>query len=292
MPGLYLVATPIGNLGDITVRALSVLHQVDRILCEDTRVSSKLLKAYGIKKPLLSFYEHNAKRRVPDLIQYLLQGEKIALISDAGMPLISDPGFPLLQEVIKHNNIPFTLIPGPSSSLMALVLSGLPCETFFFAGFLPSKKTARRSLLASYKRFSSTLVFFESPHRIIDTIGDCFSILGDRPCALARELTKKFEEVKRGTLESLLAQKDSLMIKGEMVLCIGGAIAGEKIISPEEIEAKLLSLLPKMSLKEAAQIVSQELGCSRKEVYTLALRLKIRYRKEFREVLRDGRSLS
>lgn len=273
MPGLYFVATPIGNLGDITLRALSVLHQADRILCEDTRVSQKLLNAFAIKKPLVSFHDHNSKQRLPKIIKYLLNGEKIALISDAGMPLISDPGFPLLQEVIKQN-LPFTVIPGPSSSLTALALSGLPCNTFFFAGFLPNKKAARQRVLESYKSLPSTLIFFESPHRILDTLEDCLSILGNRPCALARELTKKFEEVKRENLEDILAQRASLMLKGEMVLCIGGTSETSPSFSKEEIKALLQSLLPNHSLKEASQIVAKETGYSRTEIYSLGLHLK------------------
>ncbi len=276
MPGLYFVATPIGNLGDITLRALSILYQVDRIVCEDTRVSQKLLNAYSIKKPLVSFHDHNSQQRLPEIIKYLQKGEKIALISDAGMPLISDPGFPLLQEVIRQN-IPFTAIPGSSSPLTALVLSGLPCTSFFFGGFLPSKRTARQRFLESYKSLSSTLIFLESPHRILDTLEDCLAILGNRSCALARELTKKFEEVKRGTLEEILAQKDYLMIKGEMVLCIGGATEKNQTFSIEETKALLQSLLLNHSLKEASQITAQETGLSRKEVYALGLSLKVNH---------------
>src|SRR5215813_12613497 len=199
-PGLHLVATPIGNLGDITLRALETLAGVDIIACEDTRITRRLTERYGISAQLKPYHEHNAEAARPKILEQLSQGASIALVSDAGTPLISDPGFKLVREVSAAGHAVFAL-PGPSSVLAALSVAALPTDRFFFEGFLPAKSTARRTRLAALARIDATLVMFESGHRVQDTLGDLAEIMGDREAAICRELTKLHEEVKRGDLE-------------------------------------------------------------------------------------------
>jgi 16S rRNA (cytidine1402-2'-O)-methyltransferase len=218
---LYVVSTPIGNLGDITLRALDVLKSVDVIAAEDTRHSGMLLKHFEIKKPLLSYHEHNEAMRAAQLVGRLAAGENVALITDAGTPALSDPGARLIRECIKHD-LPFTIIPGPSSILAALVGSGFSSEKFCFRGFLPNKSGQRkRELLAAVNR-EETTIFFESPYRLTRTLAVCIEIMPDRQLCVARELTKKFEEFRRGIASELLAHYQAHPPKGEIVLMISG----------------------------------------------------------------------
>ena len=218
---LYVVSTPIGNLGDITLRALDVLKSVDVIAAEDTRHSGMLLKRFEIKKPLLSYHEHNEAMRAAQLVDRLAAGEDVALITDAGTPALSDPGARLIRECIK-GGLPFMIIPGPSSILVALVGSGFSTEKFCFRGFLPVKSGRRdRELLAAVNR-EETTIFFESPYRLTKTLAACIEIMPDRELCVARELTKKFEEFQRGTASQLLAHYQAHPLKGEIVLMIAG----------------------------------------------------------------------
>jgi 16S rRNA (cytidine1402-2'-O)-methyltransferase len=216
---LYLVGTPIGNLGDITLRALEVLRSVDAIAAEDTRHSGILLRHFGIKKPLISFHEHNEAMRTAHLVERLAAGENFALITDAGMPGISDPGARLIQECIKRD-LPFTIVPGPSSILTALAGSGFAMETFCFRGFLPVKSGGRERELRAASERTETTVFFESPHRLLKTLAACADLMPAREICVARELTKKFEEFRRGTANELLAHFSQRLPKGEIVLVI------------------------------------------------------------------------
>lgn len=225
MPGkLFLVATPIGNLKDITLRALEVLKSVDCIACEDTRHSQKLLHTYEIKKPLLSLHEHNEIRRIPEIIERLQKGENIALISDAGTPLISDPGFPLVRAVLAAE-IAVEAIPGSCAAINALVMSGLPPDRFLFVGFLPNRSAVRKRKLTELNEQTATLIFYESTHRIEKFLADAREILGPRPAVLFREMTKKFEEVVRGTLETLGTTQRPRSWKGEFVLVVQGRLS-------------------------------------------------------------------
>ncbi len=218
---LYVVSTPIGNLGDITLRALDVLKSVDVIAAEDTRHSGMLLKRFEIKKPLLSYHEHNEAMRAAQLVERLAAGEEVALITDAGTPGLSDPGARLIRECIKRE-LPFSVIPGPSSILTALVGSGFSTEKFCFRGFLPIKSGQReRELRAAVDR-EETIIFFESPYRLVKTLAACIDIVPDRQLCIARELTKKFEEFQRGTASELLAHYQAHPLKGEIVLMIAG----------------------------------------------------------------------
>jgi 16S rRNA (cytidine1402-2'-O)-methyltransferase len=218
---LYVVATPIGNLGDITLRALEVLKNVDLIAAEDTRHSGMLLKHFDIKKPLLSYHEHNEAMRTAQLVERLATGENIGLITDAGMPGLSDPGARLVRECIKRD-LPFTIIPGPSSILTALVGSGFLTEKFYFGGFLPIKSGQRKRELRIAAERAETTMFLESRYRLIKTLGACREIMPDRRLCVARELTKKFEEFRRGTASELLAHYEAHQPKGEIVLLISG----------------------------------------------------------------------
>ena len=218
---LYVVATPIGNLGDITLRAIEVLKSVDAVAAEDTRYSGVLLKHFGIKKPLVSFHEHNEAMRTAQLIERLAAGENIALVTDAGMPGLSDPGGRLIRECIRRD-LPFTIVPGPSSILTAIVGSGFSTEKFFFAGFLPVKSGGRERELRGAASRDGTTVFFESPYRLMKTLRAAIGILQDRQLCVARELTKKFEEFRRGSAAELLAHYQSHPPKGEIVLLVSG----------------------------------------------------------------------
>ena len=219
---LYVLATPIGNLGDITLRALEILRDTDLVAAEDTRHSGMLLKHYKIEKPFISYHEHNEAMRAAQLIERLATGEKIALITDAGTPGISDPGARLIRECIKRE-LPFTIIPGPSSVLSAIVGSGFPSEKFFFGGFLPNKSGRRERELRAAAERPETSVFFESPYRIMKTLAACAEIMPDRHLCVARELTKKFEEFRRGTAAELLAHYEAHPAKGEITVVISGA---------------------------------------------------------------------
>ena len=216
---IFIVSTPIGNLGDITFRAIEILKKVSLIAVEDTRKSKILLNHYNIKTNLISYFEHNVKIRLPKLINRVSQGENIALISDAGTPGISDPGYRLVKEAI-DNLITVESIPGPSAFLSAITSSGLPTDRFIFEGFLPHKK-GRLKKITKIKDQNATIIYYESPHRLVKTLRQCYAILGDRPAVVSRELTKIHEQIKRGTLSSLINYFDQKKIKGECVLLIG-----------------------------------------------------------------------
>src|SRR5882762_9501346 len=234
---LYVVATPIGNLRDITLRALEILKDVDLVAAEDTRHSGILLKHYQIKKPFISYHEHNEAMRTAQLVERLATGENIALITDAGTPGLSDPGARLIRECIKRE-LPFTIIPGPSSILTALVGSGFSTERFFFGGFLPNKSGGRERELRAAAAQAETTIFFESPYRLTKTLKACIEILQDRQLCVARELTKKFEEFRRGTAAELLAHYEAKPPKGEIVLVIQGAAASLRAGGSTKPEAK------------------------------------------------------
>jgi 16S rRNA (cytidine1402-2'-O)-methyltransferase len=219
---LYLVATPIGNLGDITLRALEVLREVDVVASEDTRKTGLLLKHFDIKKPQIAFHEHNEAKAGQRIVALLQAGQSIAVVSNAGTPGVADPGFTLVRRAIELD-LPVTLIPGPSALIMALVLSGLPSHSFTFRGFPPRKSGKRRAFLELDRASPHTLVFYESPHRLREFLADALAVYGDRPAAVANELTKMFESVRRGALTELIAQLEETEPRGEYVVVIGGA---------------------------------------------------------------------
>src|SRR5262252_6631354 len=223
---LYLVATPIGNLEDITLRALRILKEVDQIACEDTRHTQKLLNHYNIQKPLISYHEHNEMTRAPELVLAMEQGAKIALVSDAGMPLVSDPGYRLVTLCARHE-IPVIPVPGPSALLAALSASGLPNDEFLFVGFLPARSGERQRALERLRLEDRTLIFYEAPHRIAETIANALEILGDRPACLAREVTKLHEEFRRAALSELSASLEEKPARGEITLLIGAPLPGQ-----------------------------------------------------------------
>ncbi|OJW54075.1 MAG: 16S rRNA (cytidine(1402)-2'-O)-methyltransferase [Alphaproteobacteria bacterium 41-28] len=269
---LYLVATPIGNLKDITLRALETLKEVDVIACEDKRVSSKLLNHYGISKPLLSYHDHNAEQVRPRLLARLKEGKKVAYITDGGMPLISDPGFKLVVACQKEQ-LPYTVIPGPSAPLTALCLSGLSPDRFFFCGFLPPKQRARKAALEDIKGLQFTLLFFESPQRTIAFLKDALDVFGDREGAICREMTKLFEEVQKGLLSHLISHFEAHPPRGEVVIVIEG-MSSISSFREADLEAHLERALGMYSVKEAVDLVSKALGLSKREVYQRALSLK------------------
>jgi 16S rRNA (cytidine1402-2'-O)-methyltransferase len=219
---LFLVATPIGNLGDITLRALETLREVDYVASEDTRKTGLLLKHFDIKKPQIAFHEHNEDRAGERIVALLQAGQSVAVVSNAGTPGIADPGFTLVRRAAELD-LPVTLIPGPSAVVMALVLSGLPSHSFTFRGFPPRKGGKRRAFLEIDRDSPHTLIFYESPHRLRDFLADALAVYGDRPAAVANELTKLFESVRRGSLSALLAQLDEQEPRGEYVVVIGGS---------------------------------------------------------------------
>ncbi|WP_336813945.1 16S rRNA (cytidine(1402)-2'-O)-methyltransferase [Bosea sp. MMO-172] len=272
-PGLHIVATPIGNLRDISFRALATLAAADAILAEDTRTSKTLLAHYGISTPLLPYHEHNAAQMRPKVLAKLREGGKLALISDAGTPLVSDPGYKLVAELVAEG-LPVTGIPGPSAVLAALVLAGLPTDRFFFEGFLPPKSGGRRTRLTELAAIPGTLVFFESPRRLAEMLSDAAAVLGARPGAVARELTKFYETVRRGTLPELAAHYESEEeARGEIVVIIGPPGAADLVTSDEAIDERLRTAMAKVSLKEAVAQVAAETGQPRRKVYARALEL-------------------
>ena len=280
---LYLVATPIGNLEDITLRALRILKEVDQIACEDTRHTQKLLQHYGIQKPLVSYHEHNELTRAPELVVAMEQGAQIALVSDAGVPLVSDPGYRLVTLCLRHR-IPVIPIPGPSALLAALSASGLPNEEFLFAGFLPSRSSARRAKLEALRSMDATLIFYEAPHRIAAALRDAADILGNRRGVVARELTKLHEELVRGRLNELAANfSDRSKTRGEIVLLIDGASAsdidqGLGTASMSQALAERIGELEHEGLNDKAALkkAARELGLKRDEAYRLMLTQKNR----------------
>jgi 16S rRNA (cytidine1402-2'-O)-methyltransferase len=239
MPGsLYVIATPIGNLEDITLRALRLLGEVDLIACEDTRHTRKLLAHYQISRPTVSYHEHNERERTAELIARLKAGLSIALVSDAGTPLVSDPGYALVQEAIAQA-IQVVPVPGASALVAALAASGLPTGEFHFAGFLPSKASQRRARLGELAEINATLIFYEAPHRIKATLADARAALGNRRCAVARELTKLHEEFLRGSLDEVHAAMQPNDVRGELVLLIAPLMAGDAEAAPQELSRSI-----------------------------------------------------
>src|SRR5215212_7312039 len=271
-PGLYVVATPIGNLRDITLRALDVLNQADLILAEDTRVSGKLLAAFGMKGRLERYDEHGAERTRPRALAVLAEGGRVALVSDAGTPLVSDPGYRLVREAAAASHT-VTAAPGPSAALMALTVAGLPTDRFFFDGFLPAKEAARRTRIGELVRIPATLVLFESGPRLAATLTDLAAGLGPRAAAVTRELTKLHEEVRRGDLVSLATDYAAgAETRGEIVIVIAPPAMSEQP-SAADIDALLHAALARTSVKEAVAEVAAATGEPRRAVYSRALAL-------------------
>jgi len=269
---LYLVGTPIGNLEDITLRALRILKEVDQIACEDTRHTQKLLTHYDIHKPLVSYHEHNEMTRAPELVLALEQGAKIALVSDAGMPLVSDPGHRLVALCLRHK-IPVVPIPGPSALLASLSASGLPNEEFLFVGFLPARSGERRRALERLRIEDRTLILYEAPHRVAESVADAREILGDRHACLAREVTKLHEEFLRGRLSEIAAWLEERPARGEITLLIGAADAGEARAhadSTQSLAARVEELMhqAKLDRKEALKLAAKERGLTRRAAYS------------------------
>jgi 16S rRNA (cytidine1402-2'-O)-methyltransferase len=265
---LYVVATPIGNLEDISARALRILGEVDLIACEDTRHTRKLLDRYGISKPLVSYHEHNESARAAELMIDLLAGKNIALVSDAGTPLIADPGYRLVEQA-RERGVMVSPVPGPSALLAALSASGLPTDSFVFLGFLPPKQGQRRKLLEEWKSLPATLVFYEAPHRILETLEDIAAIFGPRHCVLARELTKIHEEFLRGTpsqLREALAERAA--VKGEITAMIAKSaeVESDEIPLDEAVQKLIQAGVPRM---EALKTVARRRGLSKREVYKI-----------------------
>lgn len=270
--GLYLVATPIGNLGDLSARAVDVLKAADLIACEDTRVTAKLLSHWGIATKTTPYHEHNADKALPKLMERLKNGDMIAQVSDAGTPIVSDPGYRLVQACLAEN-VYVTAVPGASAVLTALQLSGLPSHRWLFEGFLPPKTAAKEKELNLLKEIPATLIFYESPNRLTDTLKSMRAVLGDRQAAVSRELTKKFEETVRGNLDFLIEKYETEGApKGEIVITV--APAKEKVLKIENIEELLKQSLQTMKVKDAAAFVAEQTGLSKKELYQKALALK------------------
>ena len=271
-PGLYVVSTPIGNLKDITLRALETLAGADVVYCEDTRMSARLLDHYGIRTPKKALHEHNERARIDAVLDDLRRGGKLALISDAGTPLLSDPGFPLVRAA-READLPVFAIPGPSALLAALATAGLPTDAFSFVGFLPAKAGQRANALAAWKDSRETLVFYESPRRLGDSLSAMAETFGaDRPAAVALELTKRFERLHRGTLAGLAAEFAAADTRGEAVILVAGATDAD--IETGDWQSALVEALAGQPLRAAVDEVTQKFGLKRKEVYDAALALK------------------
>lgn len=272
-PGLHLVATPIGNLGDITLRALWVLRNVERILCEDTRVTARLLARYGIAKPLDPYHDHNADRVRPAILEALRRGATLALVADAGTPLVADPGFKLVRAALAED-LPVTAAPGPSAALSALILSGLPPDIFLFAGFLPPRAAARRRALANWPNVAATLIFFEGRSRLAASLADMARVLGDRAAAVARELTKRHEEIRRGRLSALAEHyRGAGAPRGEAVIVVGPPDTAVPV-TEDDVDLRLRALLAVHSLRDAVARLAAETGLARRALYERALALQ------------------
>ncbi len=267
-----MVATPIGNASDITLRALHVLQAADVVFAEDTRVTAKLLAIHGIARPLHSYREHNADHAEKAILRELEKNHAVALVSDAGTPLVSDPGERLVESVAAQGFAVFP-IPGASAVLAALTASGLATDRFFFAGFLPAKENDRRRAIRELENVPATLIFFEAPSRIADALADLAAVLGNRQAAVARELTKVYEEIKRAPLNELAQQFDG-EIKGEIVIVVEGPQAGVATANVETLDERLTQELKNHPVKDAAAIVAAALGLPRRTVYARALELK------------------
>lgn len=268
MPALYLVATPIGNLEDITFRAVRILREEAALIaCEDTRQTQKLLQHYDIRKPMLSYHEHNESARSEEILEALRRGESVALVSDAGMPLISDPGYRVVTAAIR-DGFPVVPVPGPSAALAALAASGLPIDEFRFIGFVPQKAAARRKAIEEIANETSTVVAYESPHRILDALSDMEAILGDRKMVLARELTKLHEEFLRGTAQTIRVELERRgAVKGEITLVISRAESRAAALDPffemQRLEREGVERM------EAIKLVAKQMGLPKREVYRL-----------------------
>lgn len=270
--GLYVTATPIGHARDITLRALDVLRQCDAIVAEDTRVTAKLLAIYGIAKPVFAYNDHNAVRERPKILARLKGGARLALVSDAGTPLVSDPGYKLVRAALDEG-LRIEAIPGASALLTALVLSGLPSDRFLFGGFLPAKSGERRRVLEELADIPATVVFFESPRRLGESLADMAAVLGERPAAVGRELTKRYEEVRRDALSVLAASYAAAQApKGEITIVVGPP--GPRPIHHARLDSLLAQSLAFMPVRAAADLVAEALSVPRRTVYERALALK------------------
>jgi 16S rRNA (cytidine1402-2'-O)-methyltransferase len=272
---LYIIPTPIGNLGDITLRAIDILKTVDSVLCEDTRHSRPLLQHLGINKPLFAYHEHNEKDSIDKIIEQLDQGKSLGLISDAGTPLISDPGYVLIK-ALRQKNIPVVALPGACALITALSASGLATDRFRFEGFLPAKSKARQDRLELLKNESATSIFYESTHRIIDCLKDIEAILPDREMVLAKELTKSFEAIISGKAVDILIwlNQDEARQKGEFVVLVSGQVQDHSDEQQLESEKTLKILLKELPLKQAVKIAVELTGINKNELYDLALKLQ------------------
>ncbi|WP_135081205.1 16S rRNA (cytidine(1402)-2'-O)-methyltransferase [Terasakiella sp. SH-1] len=271
--GLYIVATPIGNAQDITLRALELLKTADTILCEDTRVTGKLLMIHGIsKKKCIAYHEHNAEKMRPKVLEKLQGGETVVLVSDAGTPLINDPGYKLVRDCAELG-LPYTSAPGASSVITAMVLSGLPSDRFLYLGFLPNKTAARKKALEEIKAVRATLITLESPRRVGACLADMAEVLGNREAAVTRELTKRFEEVRRAPLTELAESYKDAEVRGEVVLVIGPPDDSASETSAEDLDALLENALSRLSVRDAVAEVVDATGLKKRMVYNRALEL-------------------
>lgn len=280
--GLYITATPIGNLKDITLRALEVLKAVDSIICEDTRVTAKLLGHYGIEKKLIVYNDHSDELIRAKIIEEIKDGKAYALVSDAGTPLISDPGYKLVREC-HENGVYVTTLPGASSVISAITISGLPSDSFLFAGFLPQKSEAKRKLFSSYKNIDTTLIFFDRGSRLVDSLNVALEVFGDIECAITREISKLYEEVRLNKISELLLglknldqniDSENIELRGEIVVLFSNKQDNKSEISEDDLNVKLADLLKNNSVKDAAAIAADLYGIKKKEAYELLLRLK------------------
>jgi 16S rRNA (cytidine1402-2'-O)-methyltransferase len=271
-PALYIISTPIGNLKDITLRAVEALQSVDVIACEDTRVTQKLLNHLGINKKLFVYNDHSKESEREKIFNFLNEGKSVGLVSDAGTPLISDPGYKLIKQAMELN-IKIVPIPGVSSVITALTISGLPSDNFYFAGFLPNKSGERQEKLKYLKTINSTLIIFESPNRAGDMLVEAFKIFGNKPATLTRELTKLFEETNHSDLKTLSEKYLEKEIKGEVVILIDNSQIEEVKYSQDEILTELKKLKAKFSVKDSAKIAEETLNISKKEAYKLLLEI-------------------
>lgn len=274
MPGtLYIVATPIGNLEDVTLRALRILKEVDLIAAEDTRHTQKLLSHYDIKTPLTSYHEHNERSKAGSLVERLVRGENIALVSDAGTPAIADPGYRLVVEAIRRS-IPVVPVPGASALAAVLSASGLPTDRFIFEGFLPAKRHERQVKLQALKQETRTLVFYDAPHRLKESLADMLKIFGEREIVIGREMTKVHEEFLRGVVSAAIAQLGEREVKGEVAILVHGATA-EAEVSADQLKREIARLIDDGSgIKEVAEILGARHGLAKREVYRLALEVR------------------
>ena len=271
---LYIVATPIGNLEDITLRAIRVLKEADAIAAEDTRHTQKLLSKFDIHTPLTSYHDHNKEEKAPVLVSRLLEGESIALVSDAGTPGISDPGYFLINLAIDQK-VPVVPIPGATAAIAALSVSGLPTDRFVFEGFLPSKHTARMKRLTELAKEERTLIFYEAPHRIMQALEDMQTVLGDRKAVLTRELTKVHEQVLRGRIPDVRRQLEAGSMKGEFTIIVEAAASGaDRVNISAEEYLKNLILHRGLPKKEAIAVAAHDLGVPKKEIYKIGLTIK------------------